>query len=120
MAPWLTLFTWLDEEIFIDMAKYRETRYKQPKEGFALEWMRRYQIMATLFGDYTIVDDDILLDWNALNWLMMIGWSLVQSFLATLFEAFFLVWGFLAAQMLTGVVLYETMVLGISFDDIVF
>ena len=52
-------------------------------------------------------------------WFKMIGWSIVQDFLSIAFEGFIDVWGTFATEMLIGIILYEVMVLGISFDDIV-
>ena len=35
MAPWLILYTLIDEKIFIDLQRWNETGVKVPREGFA-------------------------------------------------------------------------------------
>ena len=71
-----------------------------------------------LFGDYTLINDDKPMQWSLWSWFIMIGWGYAQLAISLIFDPYIFAWTVIAAEMLIGIILYEVMVLGISFDDI--
>jgi hypothetical protein len=76
----------------------------------------RYQIKSLLFGDYTWLDNKKDLQVNIEGMLVLFAFDVVQIFTSFVLDAAMIVWGWYSSIMVIGIVLYEVLVLDISFD----
>ncbi len=77
---------------------------------------RRYMIKSLLFGDYTWLDNKNNLEVNIEGMLVLFFFDIVQIFTSVILDFAMIIWGQFSFIMVFGIVLYEVLVLDISFD----
>ena len=117
--PGLMLLYLIDEDLFVDQTatELDPVDAKRPRIGLPSSIAEIYNLYSLLWGEYTYLEDKTDLSISFLHMLKLWAFGWFQLSISAIADPVMLIWSFFSLGALINVIVYDILVLGISFDD---